>query len=114
MCIHRWICTPKSANPGIELGLPGDERDDSNQRGDAGHNRGRLPHEYCLNTPHAATAEPITATYASTFVSVHAVPLGAGALPAMAAASHKQVVPDRNRPSATMFLEVHIAPPLDY
>ena len=67
-----------------------------------------------MNTPHAATAEPITATYASTFVSVHAVPLGAGALPAMAAASHKQVVPDRNRPSATMFLEVHIAPPLDY
>jgi hypothetical protein len=46
-------------------------------------------------------------------VSVHAVPGSAAAVvPAMAAVIHEKVDPNRNSPSATTLLNVHILPPL--
>jgi hypothetical protein len=67
-------------------------------------------HEDCLNTAHGATVDPATATSARTFASVQAVPVGGGVLPAKAGVIHKKVVPNRNKPSATRFLKVHIMP----
>jgi hypothetical protein len=45
-------------------------------------------------------------------VSVHAVPVGGGVLLAIAAVIQRKVVPNKNIPSATTLLKVHIAPPL--
>jgi hypothetical protein len=68
-------------------------------------------HEYCLNTPYAAIAKAMNATNTRTFARVQAVPDGGGVLPAIAGVIHRKVVPNRNRPRATTFLKVHIAPP---
>src|SRR4029450_10519181 len=68
-------------------------------------------HEYSLNTPHAAIANPTTATSAKALASVHAVPVGGGVWPAKAGVIQRKVVPKRNSPSAKMFLKVHIARP---
>src|SRR4030095_7166900 len=107
-CIHRLICTPKSAIPTSIWVSPTTNGITAARPMTADINVTGPHHEYCLNTAQAAIVNPTTAVMARMFTKVHAVPVGGGVRSAKAGVIHRNVDPNRNSPTAARFLNVHI------